>query len=740
MSDSNKLKFNITGMSCAACVARVDGATRSVDGVVDCNVNLLTNSMEVLLSDDVVTGDVSNVISDAVSKAGYRAVEVSSDLDDEAKVKNINDSYKKDINNHITRLISSGILLLILMYLSMGHMMLNLPIPQILHDNPLYNGIIQAVLSLSIMIINRKFFINGTKGFIHLSPNMDSLVMLGSLVSFGLSIYIVITTGSAEGTYFDSAAMILVFITIGKLLEAISKSRTGNALEDLLSLSPKMANVIRDGKEQVIPAKELKVGDICKVYIGETVPADGLITEGSSALDESALTGESKLASKSIGDTVYSATNNYKDNFTMEVTAIGEDTSFGKVITIVENASASKAPISRLADRIAKYFVPAVLLIALITFVIWLILGADMTTAITYGISVLVISCPCALGLATPVAIMVGNGKAAKSKILFKSAAIMEIIGKTKTVVFDKTGTITKGIPKGLTVKDYDTMQDTIKPESTFTVEKLHDMNVDTVLLSGDRNEVASDIASQVGINRVISDVLPDGKSTHVESIINESDTRPVMMVGDGINDAPALTVADIGVAIGSGTDVAIDSADVVLQGESIVDVVNAILIGKKTLRVIKQNLFWAFIYNLIGIPIAAGALSSLGIELSPGLCALMMSLSSFFVVMNALRLNRIPLIEYNSGDTGSDMGNVDSKGIDNKETEMTIKIEGMMCPHCEAHTKKALEELDFVLSATPSHEKGEAVLEIDEAKYDEATAMEALAKAVEGAGYAFIG
>ena len=727
MSDNNTLRFNITGMSCAACVARVDGAARGVEGVVDCNVNLLTNSMEVVLSNDADAADTANLsdnIADAVSKAGYRAVEVSADIDDESKVKSINDSYKKDINNHIARLISSGVLLLILMYISMGHMMFGLPLPAVLHDNPLYNGILQAILCLAIMIINRKFFINGAKGFIHLSPNMDSLVALGSGVSFGLSVYLLAANRSDEGLYFESAAMILVFITIGKLLEAISKSRTGNALEDLLSLSPKMANVIRGGKEQAIPAKELRVGDICKVYMGETVPADGIITEGSSALDESALTGESKLANKAAGDTVYSATNNYKDNFTMEVTAIGEDTSFGKVITIVENASASKAPISRLADRIAAYFVPAVLLIALVTFIIWLIIGVDVTAAITYGISVLVISCPCALGLATPVAIMVGNGKAAKSKILFKSAAIMEIIGKTKTVVFDKTGTITKGIPKGLTVKDYDTMLDTIKPESTFTITKLQNMNIDTVLLSGDRAKVASSIAGEVGINRVISDVLPDGKSTHVESIMEESDTRPVMMVGDGINDAPALTVADIGVAIGSGTDVAIDSADVVLQGESIVDVVNAILIGKKTLRVIKQNLFWAFIYNLIGIPIAAGALSAAGITLTPALGALCMSLSSFCVVLNALRLNRIPLIEYNGSD---------------KEAGMTIKIEGMMCPHCEAHCKDELEKLDFVISATPSHEQANAILEIDESKYDESTAREALAKAVETAGYKLV-
>ena len=740
MADNNKLQFNIKGMSCAACAARVDGAVRSVDGVKDCNVNLLTNSMEVEVDGD--EDQLSQSISNAVTRAGYGATQVDNNIDSEAKVKNINDSYKKDIDNHIARLVSSGILLLILMYISMGHMMFGLPLPAFLHDNPMYNGILQGVLCLIIMIINRKFFISGAKGFIHLSPNMDSLVMLGSLVSFGLSVFLLVSTQSDTGLYFDSAAMILVFITIGKLLEAVSKSRTGSALQDLLSLSPKMANVIRDGSEKAIPATELKVGDICHVYMGETVPADGVITEGSTALDESALTGESKLAKKSEGDNVFSATNNYKDNFLMKVTAVGEDTSFGKIITIVENASASKAPISRLADRIAKYFVPAVLLIAIITFIIWVIIGTDIVTALTYAISVLVVSCPCALGLATPVAIMVGNGKAAKSKILFKSAAIMEVIGKTRTVVFDKTGTITKGIPKGLTVESYDTMEDTIKPDSAFTISKLKEMEIDTYLLSGDRREVAEGIASEAGINKVISDVLPDGKSTHVEEIMADQDTRPVMMVGDGINDAPALTVADIGVAIGSGTDVAIDSGYVVLQGESIVDVVNAILIGKKTLRVIKQNLFWAFIYNIIGIPIAAGALSSVGFMLSPGLCALMMSFSSICVVLNALRLNRMPLVKYNSSDVSSDSTvDINNEEIEQKEgADMTIKIEGMMCPHCEAHTKEALEKLDFVVSAAPSHEKGEAVLVIDDAKYDEVTAKAALSRAVEGAGYKMVG
>lgn len=769
MADNNKLQFNIQGMSCAACVARVDKATRETEGVVDCSVNLLTNSMEVTIGDanspDEVQNDdgsassrdktsIAHAISQSVSKAGYIAIEVEDDIDSESKVKNIKDTYKKDINNHIVRLVSSGILLLILMYVAMGHHMFGLPLPQAMIDNPMIGATIQVVLCLAIMCINYKFFINGAKGFIHLSPNMDSLVMLGSLVSFGLSIYLMLT-GEHEKLYFDSAAMILVFITIGKLLEAISKSRTGSALEALIQMSPKMANVITDGQEKVIAASELKVGDVCRVYIGEMVPADGVITEGDTALDESALTGESKLASKSVGDNVFSATNNYKDNFLMEVTAVGEDTSFGKIITIVENASASKAPISRLADRIAKYFVPAVLLIGLITFIIWLILGADVVTAITHGISVLVVSCPCALGLATPVAIMVGNGKAAKSKILFKSAAIMEIIGKTRSVVFDKTGTITRGIPKGLTVKEYDTMQDEIKPDSAFTVGKLQEMGIDTYLLSGDRSEVARDIGAKAGIKNIISDVLPDGKSSHVEEIMHNEEARPVMMVGDGINDAPALSIADIGVAIGSGTDIAIDSGDVVLQGDSIVDVVNAILIGKKTLRVIKQNLFWAFIYNVIGIPIAAGALSGIGIELTPELCALFMSLSSICVVLNALRLNGIKLIKYDFGNETSDSALAKAPDdklvvektkeiIDNIDTtedsNMVIKIEGMMCPHCEAHCKEELEKLDFVISAAPSHEKAEAVLEIDNSKYDEATANDALKAAVETAGYKMVG
>lgn len=774
MADNNKLKFNIQGMSCAACVARVDKATRETQGVVDCSVNLLTNSMEVTIGDAKTTISdttvekssddqsaatpsreaISHAISMSVSKAGYKAIEVATDIDSEEKVKNINDSYKRDINNHIARLVSSGVLLLLLMYVAMGHHMFGLPLPQILIDNPLIGAVIQAILCFAVMCINHKFFINGAKGFLHLSPNMDSLVMLGSLVSFGLSIYLTIT-GEHMSLYYDSAAMILVFITIGKLLEAISKSRTGNALEALIQMSPKMANVVINGEEKVIPASKLKVGDVCRVYMGEMIPADGVILEGSTAIDESALTGESRLANKSVGDNVFSATNNYKDNFLMKVEAVGEDTSFGKIITIVENASASKAPISRLADKIASYFVPAVIIIALITFIIWLIIGADMVTAIIHGVSVLVVSCPCALGLATPVAIMVGNGKAAKSKILFKSAAIMEIIGSTKSVVFDKTGTITRGIPKGLTVKEYDTMQDEIKPDSAFTVGKLQEMGIDTYLLSGDRGEVAKDIGAKAGIKNIISDVLPDGKSSHVEEIMKAEDARPVMMVGDGINDAPALSVADIGVAIGSGTDIAIDSGDVVLQGDSIVDVVNAILIGKKTLRVIRQNLFWAFIYNVIGIPIAAGALSGIGIELTPELCALFMSFSSICVVLNALRLNGINLISFdnnmNSGRNASNISQNEELSVekntqifDNIDTmegdNMIIKIEGMMCPHCEAHCKEELEKLDFVVSATPSHEKAEAVLEIDDSKYDESTATDALKSAVEAAGYKMVG
>ena len=774
MADNNKLKFNIQGMSCAACVARVDKATRETQGVVDCSVNLLTNSMEVTIGDAKTTISdttvekssddqsaatpsreaISHAISMSVSKAGYKAIEVATDIDSEEKVKNINDSYKRDINNHIARLVSSGVLLLLLMYVAMGHHMFGLPLPQILIDDPLIGAVIQAILCFAVMCINHKFFINGAKGFLHLSPNMDSLVMLGSLVSFGLSVYLTIT-GERMSLYYDSAAMILVFITIGKLLEAISKSRTGNALEALIQMSPKMANVVINGEEKVIPASKLKVGDVCRVYMGEMIPADGVILEGNTAIDESALTGESRLANKSVGDNVFSATNNYKDNFLMKVEAVGEDTSFGKIITIVENASASKAPISRLADKIASYFVPAVIIIALITFIIWLILGANMVTAIIHGVSVLVVSCPCALGLATPVAIMVGNGKAAKSKILFKSAAIMEIIGSTKSVVFDKTGTITRGIPKGLTVKEYDTMQDEIKPDSAFTVGKLQEMGIDTYLLSGDRSEVAKDIGAKAGIKNIISDVLPDGKSSHVEEIMKAEDARPVMMVGDGINDAPALSVADIGVAIGSGTDIAIDSGDVVLQGDSIVDVVNAILIGKKTLRVIRQNLFWAFIYNVIGIPIAAGALSGIGIELTPELCALFMSFSSICVVLNALRLNGINLISFdNNMNSGRNASNISPNkelsvekntqiidNIDNMEGDnMIIKIEGMMCPHCEAHCKEELEKLDFVVSATPSHEKGEAQLTIDESKYDESTARDALAKAVETAGYKMVG
>lgn len=774
MADNNKLKFNIQGMSCAACVARVDKATRETQGVVDCSVNLLTNSMEVTIGDAKTTISdttvekssdaqsavapsreaISHAISMSVSKAGYKAIEVATDIDSEEKVKNINDSYKRDINNHIARLVSSGVLLLVLMYVAMGHHMFGLPLPQILIDNPLIGAVIQAILCFAVMCINHKFFINGAKGFLHLSPNMDSLVMLGSLVSFGLSVYLT-TTGEHMSLYYDSAAMILVFITIGKLLEAISKSRTGNALEALIQMSPKMANVVINGEEKVIPASKLKVGDVCRVYMGEMIPADGVILEGNTAIDESALTGESKLANKSVGDNVFSATNNYKDNFLMKVEAVGEDTSFGKIITIVENASASKAPISRLADKIASYFVPAVIIIALITFIIWLILGADMVTAIIHGVSVLVVSCPCALGLATPVAIMVGNGKAAKSKILFKSAAIMEIIGSTKSVVFDKTGTITRGIPKGLTVKEYDTMQDEIKPDSAFTVGKLQKMGIDTYLLSGDRSEVAKDIGAKAGIKNIISDVLPDGKSSHVEEIMKAKDARPVMMVGDGINDAPALSVADIGVAIGSGTDIAIDSGDVVLQGDSIVDVVNAILIGKKTLRVIRQNLFWAFIYNVIGIPIAAGALSGIGIELTPELCALFMSISSVCVVLNALRLNGINLISFdnnmNSGRNASNISQNEELSVEKntqitdnidttEDSDMVIKIEGMMCPHCEAHCKEELEKLDFVISATPSHEKAEAVLEIDDSKYDESTATDALKSAVEAAGYKMVG
>ncbi len=784
-------KYTVTGMSCAACSARVEKAVSAIDGVEECTVNLLTSSMNVS-----GTADEAEIIA-AVEAAGYGAFKANGEKKSENKTDS-NDEFKKTT----VRLISSLAFLAVLMYFSMGHM-LSLPVPAFAQSRAL-SGLIQLLLSATILVINQKFFINGFKGVIHRSPNMDTLVSLGSGAAFCYSVYSlfkVIAEPDAEyDFYFESAAMILTLITVGKMLEARSKGKTADALGALMKLAPDTAHIIRDGKEITVSADEIKKGDIFTVRPGESIPADGTVIEGFGTVNESALTGESVPVDKAEGDGVSAGTVNGSGFLKCSADKTGDETFLAQIIRTVSDASASKAPIARVADKVSAVFVPVVILIAVITFVLWLILGESTGFAVARAVSVLVISCPCALGLATPVAIMVGSGVGAKNGILFKTAAALEETGKIKTVIFDKTGTLTKGelevtdivsdeiseneflrfayalekpsehpvaaavireaerknivddnvecfkalagcgvegIKDGAkftagkpayikTVCDISdkilsaarnaekdgktvlifakdkksigliALSDTLKSDSAEAVETLHSMGIKTVMLTGDNSVTASVIAKQAKIDEVIADVLPDEKEKAVAGFMKKGKTA---MVGDGINDAPALTRADIGIAIGAGTDAAIDSADVVLLGDGLFGAVNAVKLGRAVLRNIKENLFWAFFYNIIGIPVAAGVfIKAFGLGLNPMLAAAAMSLSSFCVVTNALRLNRIKLKNNNPEKENFNM-------------KKTIKIEGMMCMHCEARVKTALEALDGVDSAEVSHEKGTAVV-----------------------------
>ncbi len=806
-------QYNVSGMSCAACSARVEKAVMAVEGVTVCSVSLLTNSMGV-----EGTADESAII-DAVRKAGYDASKKSAEA--KAKITKSDDSLKDtETPLLLKRLIFSLVFLAVLMYFSMGHTMWNFPLPAFFNNNPLAVGIVQMLLSAIVMIINQKFFINGFKGLLHSSPNMDTLVSLGSAASFIYSLYVLLSMTVSDAPsallhdfYFESAAMILALITLGKMLEARSKGKTTDALKSLMKLAPKTATVIRNGREVNVPVDEVRKGDIFAVRPGESIPVDGFVTEGNSTVDESALTGESIPVEKTVGDTVSAATVNRFGYIKCEATRVGEDTTLSQIIKMVSDAAATKAPIAKIADKVSGVFVPVVIAIAAAVMIIWLILGETVGFSLTRAISVLVISCPCALGLATPVAIMVGNGKGAKNGILFKTAASLELAGRTEIVALDKTGTITKGEPevtdvigdeelirlaysleaksehplakaivkfgesKGISplettdfeifpggglvaringesvcagnadfIKEYSEIKkehlskaeslaaegktaiffskgkeiigiiavaDRIKPDSAEAIAELRKMGIRVVMLTGDNKITAEAIGSQVGVDEVISQVKPDGKEAAILSLQNQG---KVAMVGDGINDAPALTRADVGIAIGAGTDVAIDAADVVLVNSRLSDVPAAIRLSRATLRTIRQNLFWAFIYNAICIPVAAGAFVWAGLTLNPMLGAAAMSLSSFCVVTNALRLNLFKIHPAKKEDEIITNQPIKEDNPLNK----TIKIEGMMCPHCEARVKNILEETDGVSSAAVSHTEGTAVITMTSPVSDE--------------------
>ena len=804
-------KFKVTGMSCAACSARVQKAVSDIDGVESCEVNLLTADM-------AVEGDIPDEqIIAAVKKAGYGAYPAGKGAK-EAPGKEAEEATKK----LLFRFIVSLIILFPLMYVSMGAM-IGLPLPSFAANDHRISGLIQLVLCLAVMIVNRRFFISGMKGLLHLAPNMDTLVALGSFASFAYSAVVLIImafgkmNGMSHDFYFEGAAMILTLITLGKTLEAFSKGKTTNALKALTELAPDTANVIRDGKETVIPAEDLKKDDVFAVYPGERFADDGGVIEGVCTVDESSLTGESVPVDKSAGDTVSGATVNRSGYVKCRATAVGEDTALSKIIKAVSDAAGSKAPVAKAADKVAAVFVPAVMGIAVITFVIWMVLGQTVGYALSRAVSVLVISCPCALGLATPVAVMVGSGVAAKNNILFKTAASLEETGKVKTVVFDKTGTLTEGKPqvtditaantdekellrlaaslesksehpfasaiierakndgiqlyssgnfenipgKGLhadiggasvyggnaayikTVCEIDgitaktaaeladqgktplyfasdgkllgiiAVADVPKPDAEKAVADLKKLGISVVMLTGDNERTAGAIGKRIGVDNVIAGVLPQGKEEAVRELCKSSKTA---MVGDGINDAPALTAADVGIAIGAGTDIAIDSADAVLMKSSPCDAVTAIKLSKKTLKNIYENLMWAFLYNIICIPVAAGVFVSLGLTLNPMIASAAMGLSSFCVVCNALRLN---------------LFKPDNNEKENNIMKKTLKIKGMMCPHCEARVKKALESLPGVTAADVSHKKGTAVVTVSDSVADSV-----LKDAVTSAGY----
>ena len=829
-------QYQVTGMSCAACSARVEKAVSKVPGVTACSVSLLTNSMGV----EGTAGEQAVIA--AVEAAGYGASVKGAPA---AAVPAADDP----LADHETpalkrRLYSSLVFLVALMYLSMGHMMWGWPAPAFLAENHVAMGLAQLLLTAIIMVINQRFFISGFKSLWHRSPNMDTLVALGSTASFVYSVYALfaMTGAQARGDaaqvmrwmhefYFESAAMILTLITVGKMLEARSKGRTTDALKGLMKLAPQTATLLVDGQERTVPIGDVKQGDLFVVRPGENIPVDGVVLEGHSAVNESALTGESIPVDKAEGDAVSAATVNQSGFLRCQATRVGEDTTLSQIIRMVSDAAATKAPIAKVADRVSGVFVPVVIAIALIATAVWLATGADFGYALARGISVLVISCPCALGLATPVAIMVGNGKGAKNGILFKTAVSLEEAGKVRVVALDKTGTITTGQPRvtdvlpapgvtdeqliaaayaleqksehplahavveraqnlglkaqevsdfaalpgnGLTaVLDGEVLSggslafisgrtevsgdmraqadhlsgegktpllfsrggrllgmiavaDAIKPESPQAVRELQNMGIRVVMLTGDNQRTAEAIGRQAGVDQVIAGVLPDGKESVIRSLQSQG---KVAMVGDGINDAPALTRADIGIAIGAGTDVAIDAADVVLMNSHLTDVPAAISLSRATLRNIHENLFWAFIYNIIGIPLAAGVfIPLLGWQLNPMFGAAAMSLSSFCVVSNALRLN---LFDPHSARKDHKI----KFAKEPKTMQKTLKIEGMMCTHCSGRVKKALEELPGVVSAEVSHESGTAVVTMS-APVDDAT----LKKAVEDQGYQVVG
>ena len=828
-------KYLVTGMSCAACQAHVEKAVNGVEGVTSCSVSLLTNSMNV-----TGTADEAAVIK-AVEDAGYGASLEKAG----AKAKGqLFESMEEQLENKEipvlrNRLISSLIFLLVLMYFSMGVSMWGWPAPKFLEHNMVGIGIIEMLLSGIVMMINKKFFVNGFKALIHKSTNMDTLVAMGSGISFIYSFVTLLqmtNAGSHEAKmvlmdelYFESAAMIVTLITIGKLLEAISKGRTTNALKALLNLQPKTAVLIRNSEEVTVPVEEVVAGNIFVVRPGGQIPVDGIIREGECAVDESALTGESVPVDKAPGDKVSAGTINRSGFITCRAEKVGEDTTLAQIIKMVSESAGSKAPIARIADKVSGIFVPAVLIIAAIVLVIWLVAGKDAGYSLTRAISVLVVSCPCALGLATPVAIMVGNGVAAKNGILFKTSAALEQTGKAEIVVLDKTGTITNGVPvvtdviavsdeselleaayalenasehplgkavteyckahevslhkiegfkvhagnglegdlngrhlrggnlKFISSVDNDlenkakalasegktplffesdgrltgliAVADTIREDSAEAVRELKQLGLYTVMLTGDNSRTAESIRKASGVDMTVSDVLPGDKENIVKKL---QEYGKVIMIGDGINDAPALTTADTGIAIGAGTDIAIDAADVVLMKSSLKDAVAAIRISRRTITNIHENLFWAFIYNVALIPVAAGTYAALGITMTPMFGAAAMSLSSFTVCMNALRLNLIRPYDTKHDKAKSDIRNR-LKGLEIKNEkeiktmEKTIKIEGMMCGHCEATVKKALEALDGVISADVSHDKGTAVVALEKDVADDV-----LTKAVE--------
>ena len=838
-------------MSCAACSARVEKAVSKVPGVTSCSVSLLTNSMGV-----EGTASPSDIIA-AVEAAGYGASEKGHHAAEQAggsgvSIAEAEDSLKdRETPKMKRRLIASICFWVPLMYISMGHMMWNWPLPSVLADNHMAIGLVELLLTTAVMVINQKFFVNGFKGLIHGGPNMDTLVALGASASYVYSLYALfamsaaLTQGDAAGAmtymhefYFESASTILTLITVGKLLEAISKGRTTDALKGLMKLAPKTATVIRNGSEEVVSIEQVRKGDIFVVKPGENIPVDGIVLEGTSAVNESALTGESIPVDKNAGDAVSAATLNQSGYLRCEASRVGEDTTLSQIIQMVSDAAATKAPIAKVADRVSGVFVPAVIAIAIVTLIVWLLAGQTVGFALARAISVLVISCPCALGLATPVAIMVGNGMGAKNGIMFKTAVSLEEAGKTQIVALDKTGTITSGEPKvtdmipadGVTEQELlsyayalekksehplaravivkaeengqkDSLKqleaeefqavpgnglsgkidgslicggnlkfisqnteiseatsqtagrlaeegktplffsrdgrlmgiiavaDVIKEDSPKAIRELQNMGIRVVMLTGDNERTAKAIGAQAGVDEVIAGVLPDGKESVIRSLKKKG---KVAMVGDGINDAPALTRADMGIAIGAGTDIAIDAADVVLMKSRLTDAPAAIRLSRATLRNIHENLFWAFFYNAIGIPLAAGVWIPLfGWQLNPMFGAAAMSLSSFCVVSNALRLNWFKMY-----DSSKDR-KIKTKKQNKEETTMTktIKIEGMMCGHCEATVKKALEALDQVDAAEVSHEAGTAVVTLNSDVSDDV-----LKKTVEDKDYKVVG